>query len=206
MPGAESSESGETPIMSQISQNGTSELTPSLEGESILENLIEECTNRLQAGEPIDVEELTRRHPGYADRIRRLLPSLEMLAEVGRTSLRPPTVDFPTTVPLNPSQSGPFELGDYHVCQIIGRGGMGIVYEAIQISLNRRVALKILPFAAALDPHHLRRFQTEAQARCPTAPYQHRAGVRRRLRARRPFLRDAVDRRPDPRRTDPGET
>ena len=56
------------------------------------------------------------------------------------------------------------ELGDYRLVREIGRGGMGVVYEAIQISLNRRVALKILPFAAAMDSIHLRRFQTEAQA------------------------------------------
>ena len=41
---------------------------------------------------------------------------------------------------------------------------MGVVYEARQISLNRRVALKVLPFAAALDPRQLQRFQNEAQA------------------------------------------
>src|SRR5437879_12123945 len=41
---------------------------------------------------------------------------------------------------------------------------MGIVYEAHQISLNRRVALKVLPFAAALDPKQLQRFKNEAQA------------------------------------------
>ncbi len=150
--------------MSRIFENGTNHDSPSIDGESALENLIEECTNRLQAGEAIDVDELARRHPHYAERLRRLLPSLEMMAEVGRTSIRSPHVEFPTTVPPNPPQSGPFELGDFHVHQVIGRGGMGIVYEAIQISLNRRVALKILPFAAALDPHHLRRFQTEAQA------------------------------------------
>ncbi len=41
---------------------------------------------------------------------------------------------------------------------------MGVVYEAIRLSLNRRVALKVLPFTSALDPHQLRRFQIEAQA------------------------------------------
>src|SRR5262249_54858643 len=43
-------------------------------------------------------------------------------------------------------------------------GGMGIVYEAHQSSLNRRVALKVLPFAASMDPKQLQRFQNEAQA------------------------------------------
>src|SRR5262249_8156832 len=45
-----------------------------------------------------------------------------------------------------------------------GRGAMGIVYEAQQISLPRRVALKVLPFAASLDHHRLQRFQNEAHA------------------------------------------
>src|SRR3954452_8478754 len=55
-------------------------------------------------------------------------------------------------------------LGDFQLGREVGRGGMGVVYEAEQISLGRRVALKVLPFAAAIDPRHLRRFQVEAQA------------------------------------------
>jgi serine/threonine protein kinase len=56
------------------------------------------------------------------------------------------------------------ELGDYWILREVGRGGMGIVYEARQLSLNRRVALKVLPMAAALDPRQLQRFHNEAQA------------------------------------------
>src|SRR5205807_183146 len=55
-------------------------------------------------------------------------------------------------------------LGDYRLIREIGRGGMGVVYEAEQISLARRVALKVLPMAAALDPRQLQRFRLEAQA------------------------------------------
>jgi WD40 repeat protein len=55
-------------------------------------------------------------------------------------------------------------LGDFRLVREIGRGGMGIVYEAEQISLRRRVALKVLPFAAALDARQIQRFQVEAQA------------------------------------------
>ncbi len=55
-------------------------------------------------------------------------------------------------------------LGDFRILGEIGRGGMGVVYEAEQISLGRRVALKVLPFAAALDPRQLQRFKVEAQA------------------------------------------
>jgi serine/threonine protein kinase len=55
-------------------------------------------------------------------------------------------------------------LGDFQVLREIGRGGMGIVYEARQMSLDRRVALKVLPFAAAVDSRQLQRFQNEARA------------------------------------------
>ena len=56
------------------------------------------------------------------------------------------------------------QLGDFRLLREIGRGGMGVVYEAEQISLRRRVALKVLPFAAAMDPRQLQRFKNEALA------------------------------------------
>jgi serine/threonine protein kinase len=56
------------------------------------------------------------------------------------------------------------QLGDFRLLREIGRGGMGVVHEAEQISLRRRVALKVLPFAAALDPRQLQRFKNEALA------------------------------------------
>ncbi len=56
------------------------------------------------------------------------------------------------------------QLGDYRIVREIGRGGMGVVYEACQVSLGRRVALKVLPIAAAIDPRQRQRFQIEAHA------------------------------------------
>lgn len=56
------------------------------------------------------------------------------------------------------------ELGDFKIKHEIGRGGMGIVYEAEQTSIGRKVALKVLPFAAVLDQKQIARFNNEAQA------------------------------------------
>ena len=55
-------------------------------------------------------------------------------------------------------------LGDFRILREVGCGGMGVVYEAEQLTLHRRVALKVLPFAAVLDPKHLQRFNNEAIA------------------------------------------
>ena len=55
-------------------------------------------------------------------------------------------------------------LGDYRLLREVGRGGMGIVYEAVQESLSRHVALKILPSSALLDARQRQRFKREARA------------------------------------------
>ncbi|MHC1767236.1 MAG: WD40 repeat domain-containing serine/threonine protein kinase [Verrucomicrobiia bacterium] len=61
-------------------------------------------------------------------------------------------------------------FGDYGLLGEIGRGGMGVVYKARQVSLNRTVAVKLLPFSAATNPDHVKRFRTEA---CAAASLQH---------------------------------
>lgn len=55
-------------------------------------------------------------------------------------------------------------LGDFRLRREIGRGGMGLVYAAEQISLGRPAAVKILPFTAVLDPRQLQRFKNEARS------------------------------------------
>ena len=87
-------------------------------------------------------------------------------------------------------------LGDYRLLREVGRGGMGVVYEGHQISLKRRVALKVLSVASALDARQLQRFQIEAQAAAALAPCEYRPGLRRRHRTRRSILCDAVHRGP----------
>lgn len=69
-----------------------------------------------------------------------------------------------TSEALPQSENEIKRLGDFELVREIGRGGMGVVYEAWQTSLGRRVAVKVLPLAGMLDPIRLRRFQNEARA------------------------------------------
>ena len=127
----------------------------------VLGALIDELTDRLQAGESVDLEAFARRHPEHEAQVRGLFPALEMMAALGRSAERGGSGQPP---PGNDPRLDSGVLGDYRIVREVGRGGMGIVFEAVQVSLGRRVALKILPLAAAIDPRHLQRFQLEAQA------------------------------------------
>jgi eukaryotic-like serine/threonine-protein kinase len=121
--------------------------------------LVEGITRRIHAGELVEMDELAAEYPSWAATLRQLLPAVRGLAELGKAvdndglgSRR----DEPT------AKDRPV-FGDFRIVREIGRGGMGIVYEAEQVALGRRVALKILPLAVAMDPRSLQRFQLEAQ-------------------------------------------
>ncbi|HTU88532.1 MAG TPA: protein kinase [Gemmataceae bacterium] len=128
--------------------------------DSVLAEVVEEFTNRLQRGESIDVESYVRKHPEHAERLRQLLPALALLDDLGRSVSA--VADSAVAESRECSLAG--VLGDFRIVREVGRGGMGVVYEAEQVSLRRRVALKVLPFAATMDPRHLQRFHNEAQA------------------------------------------
>ena len=113
-----------------------------------------ECVER---GQRPDIAEFAGRYPAIAGMLRELLPAV--------CSLHDSTAAVsPASAPMAHSSGIDGELGDFRLQREVGRGGMGIVYEAVQISLGRRVALKVLPLAAALDPRQLQRFRLEAQA------------------------------------------
>jgi WD40 repeat protein/serine/threonine protein kinase len=138
------------------------EVEPKITGELDpgLAEFVEEFTRKLQAGEHVDFEAFARDHPDWAEPLRRLLPALQALAELSASAQ---SGSAATSVLSGVEPVGAL-LGEYRIICQIGRGGMGIVYEAVQGSLNRRVALKVLPFAAALDDKRLQRFKQEAQA------------------------------------------
>jgi serine/threonine protein kinase/tetratricopeptide (TPR) repeat protein len=124
--------------------------------------LLEQVTARLQAGEPVDADELAAAHPEHAERLRQLLPSLRLLADASQHGLNGLSPSAALTGLADDLSGEP--LGDFRLLREVGRGGMGVVYEAEQRSLRRRVALKVLPWAAALDPKQLQRFKNEALA------------------------------------------
>jgi serine/threonine-protein kinase len=125
--------------------------------ESLVGQVADEFTERLNRGEHPDIEHYAERYPEIAHILRQALPALQAVGALAPGSL--------------PSDEAALEqspltgcLGDFRLISQIGRGGMGVVYEAEQISLGRRVALKVLPFAAALDSKQLQRFKNEAHA------------------------------------------
>jgi serine/threonine protein kinase/Flp pilus assembly protein TadD len=124
--------------------------------ESIVARIADEFTAERKRGVRPDPSAYARRHPAFAHVIRQVLSALD-LADLSSWSGAGHSDQAAVEAP-------PRHLGDFRIVREIGRGGMGIVYEAVQLSLNRRVALKVLPFAAALDPRHLQRFRNEAQS------------------------------------------
>jgi hypothetical protein len=164
--------------------------------EGTLERLLDELTDRLAAGEVVNPEEYARRYPEHADVLRRCLPAMEAMAGLVRSGSRS---SGRGAAPADVPRTAADVLGDFRILREVGRGGMGIVYEAVQTSLGRRVALKVLPFAAALDPKQLQRFKNESHA----AAQLHHTNIVPvfgcGLRARCALLRHAVCRGTDPR-------
>jgi len=126
-----------------------------------LEDLVEGFLERYRCGDRPSLTEYTDRHPELADRIRDLFPALLVIEEIGSGC------DPASGLPENRTGSGnpmPQRLGDYLLLRRLGSGGMGIVYEAIQESLGRHVALKTFPAHHLDDPTRLERFRREARA------------------------------------------
>ena len=120
-----------------------------------LDTAAESFLARLRNGETPSLSEYVSRYPDLADEIRDLFPMLAIVERVGNGLTDGDGVKSPYA---------PKQVGDYRIVGEIGRGGMGVVFEAHQTKLGRRVALKVLPEHDAKDTKRLLRFQREARA------------------------------------------
>jgi eukaryotic-like serine/threonine-protein kinase len=119
--------------------------------------LVRDYLSELEAGRTPDRTAYEGRYPDLSPAVAECLDGVE-LAHAAGLAMRPAP---PPPLSTEPSAE---PLGDFRIVREIGRGGMGVVYEAVQLSLGRRVALKVLPFAAGMDAKQLQRFKTEAHA------------------------------------------
>ena len=100
----------------------------------------------LQAGQAPDRRQLLDAHPELAAELEACLAGIDFIQRA-----------------TGPAAPGPASLGEFRIIREIGRGGMGVVYEAEQTSLHRKVALKVLRFAAVADEEAMKRFRREAE-------------------------------------------
>jgi WD40 repeat protein/serine/threonine protein kinase len=136
-------------------------MTDDASSADLLGQIADEFVEAFRRGRRPSVEEFARRYPAHADDIREMLPALVLMEEAksadDTSGQRRRARASAAAAPLQ-------QLGDYQILREIGRGGMGVVYEAQQLSLGRHVAIKVLPAHALLDPRQLGRFRREAKA------------------------------------------
>jgi serine/threonine protein kinase len=128
--------------------------------ENRVDELAEEFACRWRAGDRPSVEEYAARYPQWAEEIRAVLPAVVMMEQ-----LKPhPSKTVEIGPPSSCTEVTPLQVGEYRIVREIGRGGMGVVYEAEQEALGRRVAIKVLPASILANPSARERFRREAQA------------------------------------------
>jgi serine/threonine protein kinase len=119
--------------------------------------LVSQISADLESGKKVDWDQLKTRYPQYAQDLIEIRPAMDALRNLKlaqtETSRSEPMATIANQI-----------LGDFQIHREIGRGGMGVVYEAHQISIPRRVALKILPLAELIDDKALLRFKNEVAA------------------------------------------
>tara|TARA_R110002049_G_scaffold50370_2_gene142995 strand:+ start:63963 stop:66629 length:2667 start_codon:yes stop_codon:yes gene_type:complete len=124
-----------------------------------IDQISEAFAAAIRRGEQPSVDQWVSKHADRQDELRELLTSVAMIEGLKSTNINEPGTSFPP-----PEHAAPDQLGDYRIVREIGRGGMGIVYEAVNESLERRVAVKVLSSRLLGESQHLDRFRREARA------------------------------------------
>jgi hypothetical protein len=127
-----------------------------------LAEVLGELTDRLQQGDPVDIEEIRRTYPDLADDIADLWGAV-LVADVAGSDASPVTEDSGTSS-FDSSFDLPCQMGDYLLEEEVGRGGMGVVFRAQQISLGREVAVKMILRGDLASQVDRNRFRAEAEA------------------------------------------
>ena len=122
-----------------------------------VEAIASDYAESVRGGKRLSVDSVANANPQHESELRDLLPLIEKLEQARQTHIQRPAGLATLGV------SRPERLGDFQLVRQIGRGGMGVVFEAVQKSLGRRVALKVLPSSLLPGGEPLRRFEQEAR-------------------------------------------
>ena len=119
----------------------------------LLARLCDEFTAARRNGQSISVEDVIRQYPEHADQIRTAFDALQLFAKFPQATWKPDAVD-----------ELPERIARFDIVRMIGRGGMGVVYEATHPSVSRRVAIKVLKPELLASENFAARFRLEAEA------------------------------------------
>ncbi len=139
--------------------------------EQELADLVSALTDRMQGGELLSLEDVCSQHPAHAQELRQIWGAImvtDAVAAFARTDDSGQSEKKPADSLSIPSL--PYRIGDYELQAVVGRGGMGVVYRARQISLNRTVAVKMIHENRPSSDENRARFFAEAEA---TARLEH---------------------------------
>jgi hypothetical protein len=150
-----------------------SEASRPSEHEERLEEVLAAYLEAVEAGQRPDQQEWLARYPDLAAELAKFFANQEQVAQLAaplRAIAQPEQADAAAEAPtVGPAAAVPVGakvryFGDYELLEEIARGGMGVVYRARQVSLNRIVALKMILAGQLASPDDVRRFRTEAEA------------------------------------------